>query len=72
MINISLRKPHMKYLTWLTLFIKEIAGPKANISRNSIINSINQYLMNLCNQIDDVNYINTEFKTNIFSTHDGI
>ena len=45
--------------------------PRASISRNSVINEINQYLVKLCYQIDNVSYINTEFKTNLFSTYDG-
>ena len=45
--------------------------PRASISRNTIINNLNQYLVNLCNNIDNVNFINTEFRTNLFSTYNG-
>ena len=45
--------------------------PRASINRNRVINQLNQYLMNLCNQFERLTFINTEFKMNLFSSHDG-
>ena len=45
--------------------------PRASISRNRVINNLNQYLMNLCNQLERSTFINTEFRINLFSSHDG-
>ena len=45
--------------------------PRASLSRNTVINNLNQYLKNLCSQIEYLSFINTEFKTCLFSSNDG-
>ena len=45
--------------------------PRASISRNTVINHLNHYLMNLCTQMECLSLINTEFNVNLFSSYDG-
>ena len=45
--------------------------PRASLSRNTVINHLNQYLMNLCNHTEYLSFINTEFKICLFSSYDG-
>ena len=45
--------------------------PRASISRNMVINNLNQYLQSLCAGIEFLSFINTEFNVNLFSSYDG-
>ena len=45
--------------------------PRASIHRNKVINGINQYLINICNQGSFLKYIDTESNLYLFSSNDG-
>ena len=45
--------------------------PRASISRNSVINDLNHYIVSICHQLGYLNFINTEHKICLFSSSDG-
>ena len=45
--------------------------PRASISRNTVINNLNNYVASISHQLEYLNFINTEHKLCLFSSSDG-
>ena len=45
--------------------------PRISKSRNQVINQLNKYLKDLCYRFQRLEFINTEYNINLFSSHEG-
>ena len=45
--------------------------PRISKSRNKVINQLNKYLKDLCYRFQRLEFINTEYNINLFSSHEG-